>query len=293
MEEKMKFNNNYSNEIRQGNIRKLKVNKKAKEGIFNRGMAVILATAIASGTIIACFRKNGPSNTVENRKEIVTYYGSNSAESRILRYLDIAVELDDLNLDQYSATQKLDDNFDYSMNLDTPAYIDLKIKKFIKERDSFDETKLNSTYDYISTIMYLKHQKELIDNYITEYGHDIVYKDLTSSLKEYAAEEYNLEDPYRVTFKDSFQMSSGEAAIVLEYDQGYKTDKSVVNNKDIKSGVEKMTEMNDIKNSNEEISNEERLDKYVSTLLEAMQLKNIVNEKDLYNEDSERRLKGI
>ena len=268
---------------------KVKINKRKKK-IFKRGIALITTGLVLTGTAIVHFNHFGKKNTPINREAIVSYYGQESEEATVLRYLDVAVKLDELKLDEYNSGTAFNDTM-YSKNeLSTPVYIDCKTEEF-KKISNFNRKELDECYSFLTDVIFLKQQEKLIDEYIEKEGYNIVYNNLTSSLKEYTAEEYNLPNPYSITFNYHFEKATGEVTIILNYSEGLNNYKCVVGNKTICDGVCCMVDIQDTKTAN--ISNEEKLEKYVSALLAAKNYKIEVDEKDLYSKNSEVALKRM
>ena len=289
MEEIVNFDSAKSNidNERKSKAKNIKVNKNSK-AVLRRGVALVVAGTIAAGTLIGIFAHERKKDIEANRASIVTYYGEDSDEADILRYLDLAIKLDELDLDKYSVSKDLEYSLIIREELSRPAYIDAQIDEY--RNMSINDTDLKSVYDGIQTIAFLKKQKELINEYISSKGHSIVYEDFRSSLKDYAAEEYNLDVPQNIIFNYNFNNSDGTTTVTLNYNENYREYRCVVNNRKIKNGVCDMVSLQNLQNSDS--SNKKILNEYISALVKSMNYKNDVDEKDLYNPKSEERLKG-
>ena len=293
--------NSLEYETRQTSKGKLNINKKSKE-ILKRGIALVMAGVIAAGTLVAYFRYKNKKTYEENRQTISEYYGENSEENNVLRYLDLNRELDELNIDKYLVNNSLYDELNIDNSLSTPAYIDLQILK-LKEmiNTKISNKDLNSLYEFVSTVAFLKKQRTLINTFIYGEGYDTVYGDYVDSLKENAAEVYNLEEPSKILFQQNASMSSGETNISLAYPKPgyeniqygeYNNHNSYSTNVkgDIKKGVEGMINIQRIQNG--DYSDKEVLKKYTTALAQAIDFQTDVDENDLYNRKEESRLKG-
>ena len=268
------------------NRRKLKKNR-LKKRLFSGGIALFTIGGMAIGLVTAL--NSVQAHDMDNAREaIVSYYGEDSKESELLRYIDVSTKLDELDLEKYN-TSGVMDNFNLDVTISKPEEIESKVEEF-KSISIADKTDLNSMYKYIDDVVYLKDQEQKINNYIKTEGRHTVLKDFSESLKKYAAEEYNLENPRNIEFRYHYEKNDGSNDNVIAYKESNKEYKTVINDKVVSSGVNDMVDLKymDMNNS----SNIDILKQYSKNLKKAIDYNNLVESQDLYNPELEGNLKS-
>ena len=282
---KEKINSDYLSDIK---IKNFSVNRNNKN-LFRRNLALVAAGIVGFSAFFGYKSIKNKANIEKDRQAVVEYYGEESEESYALNYLDIKSELESLNLDSYNIDSKLIEKLNLTYDLSNPTKIKEKIEEFKKSIKS-DDKDLTSKYDFISNVIFLRDQRDLLDGYIDSKIHPKIYVDLTTSLKEYAAEKYNLDIPSNIFFTYRFEKSDGGITLIMEYSQAYSNYKCVVTDKNIVEGVKKMVEMQNV--IEKKIPVNERLQTYITALKMASDLKKEVVSKDLYDENLENKLKN-
>ena len=268
------------------NRRKLRRNR-LKKKIFSSGLALITLGGMAIGLVTAI--NSVQAQEMENdRKAIVSYYGEYSKESELLRYIDVSIKLDELDLEKYNISGVID-KFNLDITISKPEEIENKVEEF-KGISIEDKTDLNSMYKYIDDIVYLKDQEQKINNYIKTEGYYIVLKDFSNSLKKYAAEEYNLDNPRNIEFRSRYEKNDGSNINFIAYKESNKEYKAFINDKVVSSGVNDMIDLKYMDMN--KYSNIDILKQYSKNLKKAMDYDNLVESKDLYNQELEVNLKS-
>ena len=267
------------------NRRKIKANKRKKK-ILSGGLALATIGGIAIGLVMT-LNSVQAQNIEEDRKAIVSYYGENSKESELLKYIDVSTKLDELDLEKYS-TDGVVDAFKLDGDLYKPEEIQNRIEEF-KSISIEDKTDLNSMYKYINDVVYLKDQQQKINNYIKSEGYYTVLRDYSSSLKKYAAEEYNLSNPENIGFNSRYEKYDGSNSNVITYKENDREYKSVLNDKTVSTGVNDLVDLKYM--DMDKSSNIDLLKQYSKNLKKAIEYEKSVESEDLYNQKLEESLK--
>lgn len=259
------------------NIKNLNVNTK------RRLSALILAGTIAATAIglSSCTKHE----TLDGKTSISIYYGNDSDMYKLAEYLDVSVNLEKLNLNRYSSKQIEEIGLHLEEKLANPSYIEEKIEEFKTTKEPNMED-LDAEYRYLELVAFLKQQDRLVYEHIKS-SYKTIYSDYTKSLKEYAAEEYNLDNPLAITF--SYYLDDGVPYYGINYGESFMTHNSSINSKYIKNGIDEMVKLQNLEENNP--SRSEIRDEYINALVLTIKNRTNVADNDLYNQKSEDALK--
>ena len=289
-------------------IKNLQVNKKAK--CFSKKAVLKIAGLIATGVILISIPVGVAANNnhlEEQQKEsIVAYYGEESIENEIVKYMDISEKLSKLDLANFNINESLYKKHNISDQLKSPEEIDEYIEKFkgINSYISFKEITKQS--ENIDIVLNLVAQEKLVNSYIYNVGYSTANQNVTSATKKYAAEVFGVEDPANIYFNYFMDQKSGESntnVVNKKISKSGLTEKETYNfdnilekkeEININKGVISMTETNVLSDKISEDNNEYNADRNSiirEALANSVSLENQVEDYDLYNEKLANKMK--
>lgn len=258
---------------------------------FSTQTAVKILAAILAGTITIT-GIIGLSNVIKNKDnpercqdKIVECYGEDSLENNVLNYILLSKKLNELNLDKYITSDYLYKMYNCKQDLCSTYDLDLLINKYKELEKGFDKQDLVTNAEFISLVLNLSIQQACVNSYIYNFGYEIAYNNITSATKKYVAEIFGITDYNNILLYDS---SNG-------YRVTYDGNDCTINDKNVGEGISYMikTKIDYDKDSSDNLSyNEERNKNITGALVEATRLNNRVNNKNLYSERYESKLKN-
>ena len=289
-------------------IKNLQVNKKAK--CFNKKAVLRLVGVIATGVILISIPVGvaAHNNRVEEQQKesIVTYYGEESVENEILKYIDISEKLSKLDLASFDIDESLYEKHNISVQLKSPEEIDEYIEKFKSINAYISSKEITKQSKNIDIVLNLATQEKLVNSYIYNVGYSTANKNVTSATKKYAAEVFGVEDPSNVYFNHHTDIGSGESRTIVmnktpdkygligKETYGFENLNEKKEEKTINKGVISMiqTDVLDDKlpEDNDEY-NADRNDRIIKALANSANLENQVEDYDLYNEKLANKMK--
>lgn len=288
-------------------VKNLRINKKAK--CLNKKTALKIAGLITTGIILSSIPMgiNAHNKYMENKQinTIVAYYGEDSIENKIIEYIELAEELNKLNLQNYNIEESLYQKHNISSELKSPEEINEYINKFKNVNSYVSSKDVTKQSQNIEIILTLTLQEKLVNSYIYNVGYSTANKNITSATKKYAAEVFGIEDPANVYFNYHID-SSGESntRVANRYTTKYGLTENETYNFDninqkkeekyINKGVISMTQTDvsgdQISKDNDKY-NSDRNDRIKEALANSANLENQVEDYDLYNEKLANKMK--
>ena len=289
-------------------IKNLQVNKKAK--CFSKKAALKIAGLIAAGVILISIPVGVAAHnnhTEDQQKEsIVAYYGEESIENEIVKFMDISEKLNKLDLVSFNINESLYKKHNISDQLKSPEEIDEYIEKFkgINSYISFKE--INKQSENIDIVLNLVAQEKLVNSYLYNVGYSTAKKNITSATKKYAAEVFGVEDPANIYFNYFMDQKLGESntnVVNKKISKSGLTEKETYNfdnilekkeEININKGVISMTETDVLSDKISEDNNEynaDRNSRIREALANSVSLENQVEDYDLYNEKLANKMK--
>ncbi|MBE6139419.1 MAG: hypothetical protein E7174_02815 [Firmicutes bacterium] len=272
---------------------------KEKNSKFKLIVSAVVVAAIVVGGAFA-IKKAIDKNDQKRRQSVVQYYGEESLENNIIRYIDISKDLFDLDLYKYDVDESLFEKYNISNELMSPEEIkelinqNKLINSFISKKD------ITTQSENVEIVLNLIRQEQLVNEHIYTTGYSVAHSNSTEATKKYVGEVFGIDDYENITTKYSFENGSGESSVGLFYNDDHKTKSYDINSPffsskkiDIVAGVKAM---NDTDNSNDhdltdnDEYNKER-NKLIKKAIEQSAILNIkVDNQDLYDEDLARRM---
>lgn len=254
---------------------------------------IAILTAIAMlVTLLGFIIKRKIEIQEENKKEkIVEYYGDDSFESEIIKYIEISEKIEKLKLDEYLANNELIETYtDENMILSDPEEILNKIEVVKNFSNRGLSKNLNTMQEIISTITYLKQQEILINEYIYS-SYSVVHSNITEVAKKYAAEVYGINSPSKIILiKDTKNYSSNQPP---EYTIHYEGNQSNITNRNIKKGIDDMIYSDtseDYNDSDNNLYNDDRNDLIIDILSDCVKLSEKIENDNLYSKKEAKKL---
>ena len=253
-----------------------------KKAICKRICTFALTFTVLGSSAIGLSGCKSKTITTEDKIKIVEqYYGEESEESSILKYLDIAISFP--NLDKYLPLLKLNsDMVTFSTELKSPEELKNLIDSFNKLPNFSGDAAIESAYAVLTNE--LKAQKEFLDEYIQNEAYSSIYDKLALSLKSYVGEIFYIPIVSEIRFykeTENYYLMWYEGPI---YDEDNEcTDRKLyarLTDSSITSGIDCMIDMKEVKDSDSAI---QKKDVFLNALIKADYYQTQVNNKDLYN----------
>lgn len=290
-------------------VKNLHVNKKAKslnkKTIYKVLIGAILGTVLII-TPLSVINAHNEKQEEKQNASIVAYYGEDSVENKIIKYIEISEKLTKLKLDSFDIDQSLYKKHNISVQLKTIEEIEDYIEKFNGMNSYVSSKDITKQSYYIDIVLNLAIQEKLVNSYIYNVGYSTANQNITSATKNYAAEVFGVENPANVYFNYHSDKSSGQSNTTITDktpDKNAEYGKKTYNfdnlletkeEKNINKGVFGMIETDvfsdEIPDDNEKY-NGDRNDIIRKVLADSAELERQVNEYDLYNEKKANKMK--
>lgn len=257
---------------------------------IKRRIAALVLSATVLGTAAIGLNSCLGKDNKDNVKIIQEYYGDNSKEYNIIRYIDIQNKFPNLNLEKYTGlTDNLKEKLEIDTELKSPDELDALIEDFNKLPASSDD--LTVECDRLYLIGELKAQKALLDEHLYRDSYDYVYNTLLMSIKAYLGEMYGIEDYSNISVYKSSDNSAGEIKYIVEYRRNGEghTYTTTTSDKMIKEGMNWVVRL---QTTNIIGDNSKMRDAFEHALAKASEIENAMYQSDLYNKDISRSLGG-
>lgn len=237
------------------------------------------------GILTTSIMLTGCGASVEEKEDaIIEYYGIDSDENKVLKYLEIAQKLNELNLDEYKVNDEMFNKYEISSELKT---ID-EIEKLIKEFDTvefsveFDERNFEQLNDSIVVVLNLIMQEKLVNQYIYDIGYGVAHDNILYSVKDYTEEVFGLEDKYFELnyYENRFEIELGDSEEYRIYDIESGKLNAISNNLSLAVQTDISYDDNDA--DNYEYS-EDRINLIRNTLYSSVELNTEIEKEDLYD----------
>lgn len=258
------------------------------ENYRKRLVAAALALTLignGAGVLTGCSNKDNSKSVINatmstpeysKKSKIREYYGDKSFESDIIAYLELAQKLekyDFKNIPDYDGD--LICNVWGTADLLTPIEISNLIQVY---KESFSDR--YSDIDRLDVATALKHQKQLVHNYLLKEGYSIVYGDFNIALKDYVAKEYSIPEYNNLKLYRNENSSDGTFSYVGVYQIAGSSEEHIfyIAKSDINSinGIEFMINLQNVI----KLSNNELEELYVNALVAAIEYNNKTNIKN-------------
>lgn len=258
------------------------------ENYRKRLVAAALALTLignGAGVLTGCSNKNETKSVINTtmstsdnskKSKIREYYGDKSFESDVIAYLELAQKLE-----KYDFKSIPDYNGEIISNVwgtaDLLSPIEISDLMRVYE-ESFSDKYSDS--DRLDVAMALKHQKQLLHNYLLKEGYLIVYGDYNVALKDYVAKEYNIPKYTNLKLYRNENSSEGTFSYIGVYQITGSSEEHIfyIAKSDINSinGIEFMINLQNVI----KLSNNELEELYVNALAAAIEYNNKTNIKN-------------
>jgi len=288
-------------------IKNLQVNKKAK--CLNKGLKLKLITGIvvAAAVVSIPFAIKAHTTNIESEQKtaIVAYYGKDSVESNIIKYIDISETLNKLYLENFDIEDSLFEKHNISDKLKSPEELQEYIEKFKNINSYISSKDITKQSKNIDTVLNLVMQEKLVNSYIYNVGYSTANNNITSATKKYAAEVFGIDDPANVYFNYFMDMGSGESNTTItnktaneygllsnetyNFDNKYEKKEEKYINKGVISMNQTDISSNKIPQDNEEY-NKDRNNRIKEALENSINLEKQIYDYNLYNEKMAKKM---
>ena len=260
---------------------KVAINSNIKDMLKTAGIVVTIGGTLVAGNIggFEIYNKNMD----KNRQAIYEQYGVESEEGMLIQYLDLNNEINECRLDKYTMSSTLSGIVGGGDKVSSPQDIKDKLNTYNITKE-YSKTNLDAQYEFVRAAGYLKGQSEALDKYIRKSGYSIVYDDFLDAIKELVGETYGI-NPKKV--KVYYEENSGESHVKIEYGNRIHTISSGKISKYMFDLVVFSRKEDKIKS---DMSDAEIRRHYTHVLGESAKLRQLIAEKDFYNERQAKKL---
>lgn len=275
------------------NINNYRINNNYRNNnnhVIKRRIAALALSATVLGTAAIGLNSCLGKDNKDNVKIVQEYYGENSKEYSIIRYMDIQNKFSNLNLDKYTGlTDNLKEKLEIDSELKSPDELETLIENFNELPNGSED--LTVECDRLYLISELKAQKALLDAYLYRDSYDYVYDTLLMSIKAYLGEMYGIEDYSNISVYKSSNNSAGEVKYIVEYRRNGEghTYTTTTNDKLVKEGMNWVVRL---QATNIVGDNSKMRDAFSNALAKASEIENVMYQNDLYDKDISKNLGG-